>query len=111
MRIASATVVVGLLACGGARPPGPGKNDLGNHPASGGSPDAGSGIPDDVVGFIERWQTCQHWSGEEPYDAERAEEIRDRVEESCPGNNERLQQLKLRYSGRADVLTRLGDLE
>ena len=33
------------------------------------------GQPKDVVVFIDRYVECNHWGGEEPYDAERRREI------------------------------------
>ena len=32
-------------------------------------------IPADVFAWVQRWEGCAHWGGEEPYDAERAAEI------------------------------------
>jgi hypothetical protein len=39
-----------------------------------------NGQPKDVTEFIERLVECNHWAGEEPYDRERAEQIRKAVE-------------------------------
>jgi len=33
------------------------------------------GQPKDVILFIDRFAECNHWGGEEPYDAERRKEI------------------------------------
>lgn len=33
------------------------------------------GQPKDVIELIDRFAGCNHWSGEEPYDAERKQEI------------------------------------
>ena len=33
------------------------------------------GQPADVILFIDRYVECNHWGGEEPYDAERRKEI------------------------------------
>lgn len=38
------------------------------------------GLPADVAAFIGRARACLHWGGEEPYDAERASQIRAEVE-------------------------------
>jgi hypothetical protein len=35
------------------------------------------GQPKDVAALVERIVECNHWSGEEPYDAERRKEIQD----------------------------------
>lgn len=44
------------------------------------------GQPKDVVALIERIAECNHWSGEEPYDKERADQIRKAVEEAKCGD-------------------------
>lgn len=33
------------------------------------------GLPNDVGALLQRTDECNHWSGEEPYDKERAKEI------------------------------------
>ena len=38
-------------------------------------PDAIRAAPADVRTFIERRQSCNHWGGEDPYDAARATEV------------------------------------
>lgn len=39
-----------------------------------------AGVPADVAAFIGRARACLHWGGEEPYDAQRASQIRAEVE-------------------------------
>jgi hypothetical protein len=39
--------------------------------------DLKNGQPKDVAALIDRIVECNHWSGEEPYDAERRKEIQD----------------------------------
>ena len=39
-----------------------------------------AGLPSDVAAYIGRARACLHWGGEEPYDAERASQIRMEVE-------------------------------
>src|SRR5512144_1269658 len=39
-----------------------------------------AGQPADVTSFVERTAECLHWAGEDPYDSERAEFIRQAVE-------------------------------
>ena len=41
-----------------------------------------AGLPNDLKSFISRTVACNHWSGEEPYDKERAEFIRKAVEKA-----------------------------
>ena len=36
---------------------------------------ARSAAPADVRGFVDRWESCAHWGGEEPYDKDRARQI------------------------------------
>lgn len=43
-------------------------------------------------------ESCSHWLGEDPYDAERAAEIKKNVSESCDGLPKRLVKLKARYA-------------
>jgi hypothetical protein len=45
-----------------------------------------SGQPKDVVALIERIAECNHWSDEEPYDKERADQIRKAVEKAKCGD-------------------------
>lgn len=39
-----------------------------------------AGLPADVAAYVGRARACLHWGGEEPYDAERASQIRAEVE-------------------------------
>ena len=50
---------------------------------------------------------CQHWAGEEPYDAARAAEIAAGVDASCPGNAERKAELERRHADDPRILARL----
>jgi hypothetical protein len=34
------------------------------------------GMPEDVAAFVSKFAECSHWAGEDPYDKERAEFIR-----------------------------------
>ena len=38
------------------------------------------GMPEDIAFFIARTAECNHWAGEEPYDKDRASDIRNAVE-------------------------------
>ena len=54
-----------------------------------------NGQPQDVVEFIERTVECNHWAGEEPYDKERAEQIRNAIKNArCDGLGSEEQVLK-----------------
>lgn len=43
------------------------------------------GMPADVQRLIVLYEDCAHWSGEEPYDADRAAEIDAATRATCPG--------------------------
>ena len=63
-----------------------------------------NGQPEDVVAFIERIVECNHWSGEEPYDNERAEQIRKAVEKArCDSLDSDEQALERTYKGNKKV--------
>lgn len=68
-------------------------------------------MPEEVNLLVVRWESCQHWAGEEPYDEERRREIEAGVAASCPGNEERRAALLEKYADRADVVARLRALE
>jgi hypothetical protein len=74
--------------------------------------DAGvAGLPAEVTKLIERWEACWHWAGEEPYDADRRQQIADGVAHSCPGNEEERDRLRAKYGKRPDVLDALKKLD
>ena len=60
--------------------------------------EAASKWPPRVADFIAMSESCSHWLGEDPYDAERAAEIKKNVSESCDGLPRHLAKLKARYS-------------
>lgn len=105
-----AALVIGLVACGGraATPPAGIENRARPAPVDAGAPD---GMRAEVDALVERWELCQHWAGEEPYDAARSAEIRRGVADSCPGNDETRAVLERRYADRPDVLSRLRALD
>ena len=108
-RIAVAVVVMlGLVACG---PRASSSSSVGNRAAApppaaphAGEPEA---LPADVQDLVERWESCQHWAGEEPYDAARAAQIAAGVDASCPGNDERKAELERRHADDPRILARL----
>jgi hypothetical protein len=118
-RRAGAPALIGLViagvACSGR---GRGASTVGNRaapPASAPAPaddaDPDAELPAEVRALVERWETCQHWAGEEPYDAERRQQIADGIAASCPGNEATRAELERRYADRPDVLLRFGALE
>jgi hypothetical protein len=66
------------------------------------------GQPEDVAAFIERTVECNHWGGEEPYDKDRAAQIKTAVERAkCDHLNSDEQALKNEYRGKRKVLEAL----
>ena len=109
MKPVLAALVVGVVACGGhaATPTGI-ENRARPVAVDGGAP---AGMPAEVDALVARWQLCQHWGGEEPYDAARRAEIEQGVADSCTGNDETRAALEQRYADRPEVMTRLRALE
>ena len=79
-------------------------------PESTASPVASPSLPAEVTAFVERWETCMHFAGEEPYDEERKKQIADAFAQHCPGNDATLQSLEAKYGNDAAVMTRLKSL-
>ena len=73
-------------------------------------PDA-AGMPPDVQDFIVDYDDCQHWLGEEPYDADRKREIDEAVGKLCPKIDARRVRLMKRYRDNPSVSARLADYE
>ncbi len=69
------------------------------------------GLPGDVQHFIARYEDCEHWAGEEPYDAERGNEISAAIEETCRGIDARLRELTNQYRSSPDVAAALASYE
>jgi hypothetical protein len=81
-------------------------NEFGNMPQV---KEITNGQPEDVVAFIERMVERNHWGGEEPYDKERAEQIRKAVEKArCDSLDSEEQALKRKYKGNKKVLDAIG---
>lgn len=61
-------------------------------------------LPHDVRAFIDRKSECNHWAGEEPYDAARAKQIERAVARlKCETLDKDEAMLKRRYSRNAPV--------
>jgi hypothetical protein len=81
-------------------------NEFGNLPQV---KEITNGQPEDVAVFIERMVECNHWGGEEPYDNERAEQIRTAVEKArCGSLDSEEQALERKYKGNRKVLDAIG---
>lgn len=60
--------------------------------------------PADVKAVVDRWEGCNHWGGEEPYDKERAREIDDALKAlRCDRLARDTSSLRRRYKGHARV--------
>ncbi len=71
-------------------------------------------IPDypfDVEEFIDRREICDHFRGEEPYDADRAKFLTEQIMETCTGSDNELQKLKQKYKDNDDILQLLNGFE
>jgi hypothetical protein len=65
----------------------------------------------DVIAFIEKRDACDHFRGEEPYDAERGEILNKAVAQSCAGTDEMLKSLRYSYKDNTDILAKLKKYE
>ncbi|MCL1633680.1 hypothetical protein M2650_03345 [Luteimonas sp. SX5] len=72
---------------------------------------AAAELPKDVVAFISRRDDCEHFLGEEPYDAERREYLAKTVRELCTGSNEELAALRGKYRNNEAVIQALSGYE
>ncbi|HEX8570895.1 MAG TPA: hypothetical protein VF699_13380 [Caulobacteraceae bacterium] len=72
---------------------------------------AAAELPDDVIAFQKQRDACDHFRGEEPYDAARAKFIETRLDELCTGTDQRLAELRAKYRDRADVAAALSGYE
>lgn len=69
------------------------------------------GLPADVAAFIERRDSCDHFRGEEPYDAERAAHIKAALAASCTGTDRELAALRRKYAADPHLMGRLSRYE
>jgi len=77
-------------------------NEFGNLPQV---KEISRGQPKDIVALIERIAECNHWSDEEPYDKERAEQIRNAVQKArCGSLESEKQTIGRKYKKHAKVL-------
>ena len=66
-------------------------------------------LPPDVRRFVDKRDTCEHWIGEEGYDAARQREINRNVRRSCTGVDRELDRLRRVYRHNPRVLAALKD--
>ncbi|MGB7654627.1 MAG: hypothetical protein WBL74_04015 [Novosphingobium sp.] len=70
-----------------------------------------AGLPDDVTRLSERISSCEHFAGEEAYDAERGALLRQQIDATCPGNAAELQRLRTKYAANPAIARHLAALE
>jgi hypothetical protein len=68
-------------------------------------------LPRDIIQFMERRDACDHFRGEEPYDAERRKLLEDKTRQLCTGTDRKLAALKRKYKNQTKVLVKLGEYE
>lgn len=69
--------------------------------------------PHEVRRFLNRYDECEHWRGEEAPagDKARAAEIAQGADNACKGNDRRLTELRRRYRNQSAVVDALSKLE
>lgn len=68
-------------------------------------------FPREVTEFMVARDGCDHFRGEEPYDAERRVYIEESIAELCQGTDAKLAMLRRRYAGDPSVLSALKGYE
>jgi hypothetical protein len=68
-------------------------------------------LPDDVARYTERRDLCDHFRGEEAYDAERRRFLEARMREFCTGADRTLKALQEKYKADRQVRARLDRYE
>ena len=72
---------------------------------------AAAELPMDMAAFVERRDACNHFRGEETYDAERAAFVEKKLIELCTGTDKELAQLKEKYACVSELLPKLNEYE
>lgn len=68
-------------------------------------------FPREVTAFMVDRDGCDHFRGEEPYDAERRAYLEASIRELCIGTDARLARLRQRYASDPDVMAALAQYE
>lgn len=66
-------------------------------------------IPADVRSFVIDAQGCNHFAGEEPYDAERAAYLKKNIGKMCAGQRERHKRLAAKYAQHVEAATLIAE--
>lgn len=82
-----------------------------SRPADAASASAASPLPPDAAKFREERELCDHFRGEEPYDAQRRRELAQQLDRYCKGTDARLAALRAKYAGQPRVIDALKDFE
>jgi hypothetical protein len=69
------------------------------------------GMPADISTFIEKRESCDHFRGEEAYDAERKAFINAQLEINCKGTDKNLSDLKKKYAQNPEIVKSLQQYE
>ncbi|MEI8326206.1 MAG: hypothetical protein WCH44_12745 [Betaproteobacteria bacterium] len=72
---------------------------------------AGDVLPADVAQFVQRRDLCDHFRGEEPFDAERRAFLAMRLREFCTGTDRQFEALRAKYQDNEDVMSKLNTYE
>jgi hypothetical protein len=75
------------------------------------APAPAGGPPADVAAFRDQRDQCDHFRGEDPYDAKRAAELAEQLDKFCKGTDARLAGLRKKYAAQPAVLESLKDYE
>ncbi len=67
----------------------------------------GASLPSDVTAFIERREACDHFRGEEGYDAQRIKFLNTAMARTCTGSDARLRKLRAKYANASSVIAAL----
>jgi hypothetical protein len=67
--------------------------------------------PRDVRVFANRYDVCQHFLGEEPYDDERRRFLGKSIDETCTGNDKQLRKLRSAYAGDPEMTQVLDEFD
>lgn len=74
-------------------------------------PEPGTEIPADVTAALERRRACEHFLGEEPYDAERRRFLELRIRQTCSGINEQIAATRALHRDDPRILDLFADFE
>lgn len=68
-------------------------------------------LPADVARFIEKRDGCDHFRGEEPYDAERRAFLLKNMNKLCKDTDRQLARLKKKYTQQPAIMEKLNDYD